>query len=123
MNNRVFFLFGAAAYLKANRLDMSCEPNAGLGPVDFKFSNGEDKTIIELKLSSNSQYLHGYEVQIEEYGKAEQTDKLIYVLIDLGNPMRIKRIKELHDKIYNNGGNPPTLIIIDSTKKEPVSRA
>lgn len=114
---------GALSYIKANQLDMSCEPNEGLGPVDFKISNGGDKTIIEVKLSSSNQYLHGYEVQIEEYGKAEQTDKLIYVLIDLGNPIKINRVKELHDKLYNDGGNPPDLIIIDSTKKESASRA
>ena len=57
--------------------------NEGRGPVDFKVSRGNDKTIIEVKLSSNSQYLHGYEVQIEEYGKAERTNQMIYVLIDL----------------------------------------
>ena len=42
----------------------------------LKVSRGQDKTLIEVKLSSNSQYLHGYEVQVEEYGKAENTDKL-----------------------------------------------
>ena len=41
-----------------------------------------------MKLSSNSQYLHGYEVQVEEYGKA--TDKLVYVLVDVGNPLKVK---------------------------------
>jgi hypothetical protein len=104
-------------------LDVSCEPDEGRGPVDFKVSMGGDKTIIEVKLSSNSQYLHGYEVQIEEYGKAEQTDKLIYVLIDLGNPGKIKKVQELHDKQYNEGGNPPALIIIDSTEKKSASKA
>ena len=44
-----------------------------------------------MKLSSNSQYLHGYEVQVEEYGKAENTDKLVYVLVDVGNPLKLKK--------------------------------
>mgnify|MGYP001666283358 FL=1 len=43
-----------------------------------------------MKLSSNSQYLHGYEVQVEEYGKAENTDKLVYVLVDVGIPLKVK---------------------------------
>ena len=43
----------ALAYIEANQLDMSCEPDEGRGPVDFKISNGGDKTIIEVKLSSN----------------------------------------------------------------------
>ena len=113
----------AQSYIKANDLDMSCEPNEGIGPADYKISNGGDKTIIEVKLTSNNQYLHGYEVQIEEYGRAEQTDKLIYVLIDLGNPVKVKKVQDLHDKRYNDGQDPPDLIIIDSTAKESASRA
>lgn len=113
----------ALSYIDANQLDMSCEPDEGHGQADFKISNGRDKTIIEVKLSSNNQYLHGYEVQIEEYGRAEQTDKLIYVLIDLGNPVKVKKVQNAHDKLYNDGGNPPDLIIIDSTAKKSASRA
>ncbi len=112
----------ALAYISANHLDMSCEPDEGRGAVDFKISNGGDKTLIEVKLSSNNQYLHGYEVQIEEYGKAEQTNNLIYVLINLGHPLKVKRVQELHDKRYNNGDNPPDLIIIDSRQRESASR-
>lgn len=113
----------ALAYIAANNLDISCEADEGRGPVDFKISFGGDKTIIEAKLSTNSQYLHGYEVQIEEYGKAEQTDQLIYVLIDLGNPGRVKKVQELHDRRYNDGDNPPRLIVIDSNRRQSASRA
>ena len=112
----------ALAYIAANNLDMSCEPDEGRGPVDFKVSNGGDKTIIEVKLSSNNQYLHGYEVQIEEYGKAEQTYYLIYVLIDLGHPGKIKKVQDLHDTLYNDGQNPPVLMVIDSTEKQSASK-
>lgn len=114
---------GALSYIKANNLDMSCEPDEGRGPLDFKVSNGGNKTLIELKLSSNDQYIHGYEVQLIEYGKAEQTENLIYVLIDLGNPIKVKRVQDLHDKLYNDGKNPPDLIVIDSKKKQSASRA
>lgn len=112
----------ALAFIEANKLDISCEPDEGRGPADFKVSMGSDKTIIEVKLSSNAQYLHGYEVQVAEYGKAEKARNLIYVLIDLGNPRKIKAVKELHDKQYNDGQNPPTLIIIDSTMKKSASK-
>ena len=83
------------------------------GPVDFKVSFGRDITLIEVKLTTNSQYSHGYEVQLEEYGKAEQTNSLIYVLIDLGNPGKVKKVQECHDQRYNSGENPPDLIVID----------
>ena len=113
----------AQSYIKANHLDMSCEPDEGRGPVDFKVSHGKDITLIEVKLTSNGQYLHGYEVQLEEYGKAEQTDSLVYVLIDLGNPIKVKKVQECHDQRYNRGENPPDLIIIDGREKLSASRA
>lgn len=113
----------ALSFIEANHLDISCEPNGGRGPVDFKVSRGDDRTIIEVKLSSNNQYLHGYEVQIEEYGKAERTDQMIYVLIDLGNPGKIKKVQKLHDKRYNEGIDTPTLIVIDSREKKSASKA
>lgn len=118
---RVFHLHGQS-FTKANKLAMSCEPDEGRGPVDFKVSSGEDITLIEVKLSTNNQYLHGYEVQLPEYGKAEETDNLIYVLIDLGHPQKMERVKKNRDKQYNDGKNPPELIIIDGTTKLPASR-
>ena len=86
---RVIHLSGIS-YINANNLDMSCEPDEGRGPVDFKISRGQDLTIVEVKLTSNDQYLHGFEVQIEEYGKAEQTDNIVYVLVDLGHPRKVQ---------------------------------
>lgn len=119
---RVIHLAGLS-YIKANNLDMSCEPDEGRGPVDFKVSMGQDITIIEVKLTSNNQYLHGYETQIEEYGKAEQTNNMIYVLVDLGNPGKVKKVQDLHDRKYDEGANPPALIVINATRKESASKA
>lgn len=50
---------GSKNYISVNDLDISFEPDAGRGPVDFKVSCGGDKTIVEIKLSTNTQYLHG----------------------------------------------------------------
>ncbi len=111
----------ALAYIIANRLDISAEPNEGHGPVDFKISKGDDKTITEIKLSSNNQYLHGYEKQIEKYGRAEMTDKLIYVYIDLGSPIRLRKLMELYNKCKENSEKTPNLIVIDSTEKKSAS--
>lgn len=111
----------ALAYIEANKLDISCETDEGRGPVDFKVSNGADKTLIEVKLSSNQQYMHGYEVQVEEYGKAEKTDKLIYVLIDVGNPKKVKRLFKVHrENIYNNK-KVPDVVVISAVEKSSAS--
>ncbi len=112
---------GAKNYIEANNLDISFEPDAGRGPVDFKVSRGADRTIVEIKLSSNDQYLHGYEEQVEEYGKAECTDKMIYVFIDLGNPIRLKTLLKRHELNEKNKKKVPVLLLIDATAKESAS--
>ena len=82
--------------------------------MDFKISRGQDITIVEVKL---------FEVQIEEYGKAEQTDKLVYVLVDLGHPRKVQKVCDLRDRKVDEGVNVPELIVIDSTPKVSASRA
>ena len=111
----------AKYYVEKNNLDISFEPNAGRGPVDIKFSRGTDKTVVETKLSTNQQYLHGYEVQVDEYAKSENTDKSIYVLIDFGNPRRIQTIVAKHQINVRSGKRCPDLVIIDANEKEPAS--
>ena len=46
-------------YCTENNIDMSFEANEGPGPVDLKISRGNDKTVVEIKLSSNDDYMHG----------------------------------------------------------------
>lgn len=116
-----FMHLGAKYYVEKNNLDFSCEPDEGRGPVDIKLSRGTDKTLAEIKLSSNAQYLHGYEMQIEEYGKAERTRNLIYVFVDVGNPGRRKSIIDLYNRTRMSGNPYPELIIIDANPKKAAS--
>ena len=53
--------------------------------------------MVEVKLSSNSQYLHGYEIQVEEYALAEHALYRIYVMLDLGNPGKVKKLLDKHE--------------------------
>ena len=117
---RVIHLSGIA-YIQANNLSLSCEADEGRGPVDFKISRGQDITVIEVKLSSNSQYMHGYDTQVEEYAKAEQTDNMIYVLVDVGNPVKVKKLLDRYDRDIDEGKKVPEVIMIDSTSKESAS--
>ncbi len=116
-------LHGSASYYcKINGLDISPESNSGRGPVDFKISRGEDKTVIEIKLTSNNDCLHGFEVQIEEYAKSEETDNKIFLIVDNGRSSnRIKKVEESYEKRLNDGGNPATIIIIDAKPKDSAS--
>lgn len=117
---RIIHLIGGI-YLQRYNYDMSCEPDDGRGPVDFKISCGHDKTIIEVKLSTNGQYLHGYEVQVEEYAKAEQTDKMVYVFVDLGSPIKRKKLVDLYNRNVDEGKEMPHLIVVDAAKKHSAS--
>ena len=105
-----------------NNIDMTFEANEGPGPVDLKMSRGNDKTVVEIKLSSNDDYLHGYEEQIEKYAKAEGTTQRVFVYVKVGNPGRDKKIKQVHDVRLKKGDNPPELFIIDSQKQTSASK-
>ncbi len=61
--------FGIAdAYCIANNIDLSREVHNGHGPVDFKFSKGaKQKILIEIKLTSNPQLMHGFKKQLPLY--------------------------------------------------------
>lgn len=109
-------------YCTTNNVDMSFEANEGPGPVDLKISRGMDKTVIEIKLSSNDDYLHGYEEQIEKYAKAEETNKRIFVYVKVGNPIRDKKIEKRHKERIDAGENPPFLYIIDSQRQSSASK-
>lgn len=103
--------------------DFSPETDSGRGPVDFKVSRGTDKTVIEVKLTSNRDCVHGIEVQIEEYAKAENTQNKIFVLIKNGN--HVNRINEVCQKrivMEKSGLNPAKLIIIDAIPRESASK-
>lgn len=117
---RVIHLSGIA-YIQANNLSLSCEADEGRGPVDFKISRGQDITVIEVKLSSNGQYMHGYDTQVEEYAKAEQTDNMVYVLVDVGNPGKVKKVLDRYNRDIDEGKKVPEVIMIDSTSKESAS--
>lgn len=112
---------GSKNYILANDWDINFESDAGRGPVDFKVSRRGDKTIVEIKLSTNTQYLHGYEEQVEEYGKAECTDNMIYVFVDLGNLGRLKKITDTHQLNLRNQKKVPELMIIDVIAKNAAS--
>ena len=110
-------------YCAENNIDMSFEANEGPGPVDLKISRGVDKTVVEIKLSSNKDYLHGYEQQIEDYAAAEETTNRIFVYVQVGNPERDSKILKRHHERVENNENPPFLFIIDSQRKQSASKS
>jgi len=63
-------------------LDVSREVNDGRGPVDFKISLGAaDKTVVEMKLASNSSLARNLQHQAEIYQKASDAETAYKVII------------------------------------------
>ncbi len=71
--------------LQGVNIDVTPEFETGVGPVDFKFSEGESfKVLIEIKLSSNPKYADGLSKQLEAYLKATTNVKRSYfIFIDV----------------------------------------
>lgn len=111
-------------YAKVNNVDISPETNKGNGPTDFKVSCGEkDKTVIEVKLSTNPQYLHGYESQIRDYAKSEGTNNMVYCYLDLGeNKVKLEKLIKTNNNDIQTSKIYPKLIIIDVKERLSASK-
>jgi hypothetical protein len=119
------FLGIANAYCQANNLDLSPETNSGRGAVDFKFSSGySTRVLVETKLSSNRKLIHGFQTQLAEYQKAEETMYSVYLVIDVGgcSKERWKEFNEAVSEARQSGERVPEVIIIDAKQKESASR-
>ena len=82
---QMLFFAVAYSYCKANDLDLTPEAETGNGPVDFKFSGGfSDRVIVEIKLSTNTKIVDGYNKQLEAYKRGEETAKGYFIVIDVG---------------------------------------
>ena len=112
----------ALMYCKEHNWDISPESDSGRGPVDFKISRGTDKTVVEIKLTSNQQCVHGLEVQIEQYALAEGTDNKVFVLVDTGvGSFRIEDVYRKHKEMIERGEHPADIIVIDAKPKASAS--
>ena len=71
--------------------DVNREVNNGRGPVDFKISKGAaDKSLVEMKLASNSKLKQNLEHQVEIYKKANETENALKVILCLSDNELIK---------------------------------
>lgn len=119
----VFFAV-ADVFCKANGIDVSPETNMGGGPVDFKFSSGYSaRVVVELKKSSG-QVVHGYTKQLEIYKKAADTDRGIFVVIDVGGMgKKFNIISRLREERANAGETVSEIFLVDATPQKSASKA
>jgi hypothetical protein len=101
---RLFFAV-AYCYCEANNLDLSPEIDTGSGKVDFKCAGGFDsRVLVEVKLSTNPNLVHGYETQLEIYKTAQQTMRAFYLVINVGHIGRKdRRLGQLRQEAFSRG--------------------
>lgn len=81
---QLLFYAIADSYCDASGIGLTAEADAGVGPVDFKFTDASDSVLVEIKLSTNTATVSGYENQLGAYMRAERAGYGHYVVIDVG---------------------------------------
>lgn len=87
--NDIHLFFGLL--LQASQFDVNQEANNGRGPVDYAVSMGKhNKSLIEVKLASNSQLKRNLQNQIEVYKKAHGTPHAVKMILYYTESEQIK---------------------------------
>jgi hypothetical protein len=122
--SQLLFYGIADSYCAANNLDISPEADAGRGPVDFKFSRGYSiRVVVEVKLSSNKQLVHGFTTQTPEYQEAERAGHAFLLVVDVSrsNAWR-RRLLKAEANLKLAGNKTPEIVFIDGHVKATASR-
>lgn len=109
-----------------NNIDISPEAETGLGPIDFKLSQGSSfKILIEMKLSSNPNAIKGLEKQLEIYKKCSvPVTKAYYIYVDLEKD--IKKSDKRKQNLLNRKKElelDSEIVFIDGKVKPSASKA
>jgi hypothetical protein len=122
-SQRLFFAV-AHSYCKANNLDLTPEADTGNGPVDFKMSSGFDgRVLVEIKLSTNSKVVAGYEKQLSTYKDAEETTRGFYVVLDVGKMgKKDERLIAVKNRETKAGKRTSEIIFVDGRRRPSASK-
>jgi hypothetical protein len=99
--------------------DVNAQPNNGRGPADYTVSMGaSDKSIVEMKLASNSKLKQNLKHQVDIYNEANSTKKSIKVILYFNEGER-RRVDEALKDIGLKGD--PNVIMIDASRDNKTS--
>ena len=119
----------AEAYLKAKGFDIDISPEAdsGLGKLDFKFSQGaKSRVIVETKLSTSSELLHGYVTQLPDYMKSQQAQYGLYVVVmvdsDKNKMGHVRKLVEIKKTIDKDVDSPIKIVFVDARERKTASK-
>lgn len=108
-------------YIEDKNLDISPETNLGSGAVDFKFSRGSKKVIVEMKTSMNPKWRQGLSQQLKAYYDTEKPLKGFYSFLYIGNES--EKIRKLNSDLVQlrSAGYDIEIVNINATKKKSAS--
>lgn len=122
-------LFHLSAQWACNQqnVDISPETDAGVGPVDFKFSRGAaDRALVELKLAKSSSYWQNLQNQTPAYMKAADIDAGYFVVLQSQNEHVTAAFEtkttQLATKVAADSGIAYSVVFIDVRKKPSASK-
>ena len=122
--HRIFYIHGQAIEREedlqilyrltwfATTLDVSREVNDGRGPADFKVSRGaSDKSLVEMKLASNSHLKRNLERQSPIYERASDAQVTVKVILCF-SATDLAKVKRVLAELKMTGD--PNVIVIDA---------
>lgn len=122
---QMLFFCIAQGYCDKYDIDLNRESDTGIGSLDFKLSVGHSsKVIIEMKLSTNTSLLHGFEKQLPAYLRAEETQYGIYLILQMNkeSESQLNKVQKEYIEMCKCGTFPIKLICVDATKKLSASK-
>jgi hypothetical protein len=102
--------------------DIGSETNDGRGPVDFKVSKGRNKTLVEMKLASNTKLETNLAVQLEIYQTSADAERGIKAIIYF-DEKQLSRVNKILKKLGLSGSKDVILIDACSDNKPSASKA
>lgn len=120
---QILFYLLADQFCAAVNISLARESDAGRGPVDFWLANSYDtKVLVEIKKSTNTSLLDGFNKQVLAYEKSENAFHSFYVVIlvkerskDRGGKYtdQLEQLKRQFEERRKNKQITPELIVID----------
>jgi hypothetical protein len=103
--------------------DVSHEVNDGRGPADFKISRGsKDKTLVEMKLASNSRLKRNLTKQAELYQKASDVDTAYKVILYF-TATELRKVERILSELKLSTSDKIILIDARNDNKPSASKA
>jgi hypothetical protein len=124
---QVLFGMSVVHACRAADVDVSPEADVGVGPVDFKFSQGwRKRALVELKLAKSTSFWRNLDKQLPAYLEAERIAEGFFVIVQYtDNDVESKSVKlvtEALEKVNKSEGTSIEPIFVDARKKRSASK-